>query len=470
MSQSHFDTIYAMKTISLLRLTSSCIDAGRRGCEVIRSFHQVHQSSVGGQLKIEGDPRSVVTQCDIDAQATILKGLRDTWGNELLIIGEEDESESPVIPGGLSLLKDDILFDANEVRTPLEVDEEIPLGELAIFVDPVDGTREFVEGRLQNVACLIGIARNARPIAGIIGVPFPDGDLSSGAEIHYAVADQIKTADVWPKKPNTEAKEDHETDEITILTGDSSNPILQKATSCAKALAKGSVNHAIVGGTASKLGMVAKSKTPAIAILHFDTQLWDTCSAEALLNCRGGKITDFFGAPLVHCPKRPFGNIFGVVASLGASDLHDELCKSLRADGEVIHEVFKPWIGEKSGAPVAPQAIDVARDLDGVPYGLEGLQELLKDQNPSNLPLVGYSVPEEDAWRGLMSTGVRFTLDWEGMDKSQSPPSDIFYKRIDMAHLSHAQDKLKTAPHKVGKITANGIIFQSRTFRAVCTH
>ncbi len=438
-----------MKTISLLRLTSTCIDAGRRGCEVIRSFHQVHQSSVGGQLKIEGDPRSVVTQCDIDAQATILKGLRDTWGNDLLIIGEEEESESPSIAGGPSLLRDDILFDAQEVRTPLELDEEIPLGELAIFVDPVDGTREFVEGRLQNVACLIGIVRNARPIAGIIGVPFPDGDLSSGAEIHYAVADQIKTADVWPKKAFKDSTEDNETDEITILTGDSSNPILQKATSCAKALAKGSVNHTIVGGTASKLGMVANSKKPAIAILHFDTQLWDTCSAEALLNCKGGKITDFFGAPLVHCPKRPFGNIFGVVASLGASDLHDELCKSQRADGKVVQKIFKPWIGEKSGAPSNSQAIDVARDLDGVPYGLEDLQQLLKDQNPSNLSLVGYSVPEEDAWRGLMSTGVRFTLDWEGLDKSQSPPSDIFYKRIDMAHLSHAQDKLKTAPHKV---------------------
>ncbi len=462
---------HTMKTISLLRLTSTCIDAGQRGCEVIRSFHQVHQSSIGGQLKIEGDPRSVVTQCDIDAQATILKGLRDTWGNDLLIIGEEDdnddESGTPTV-GSSNFLRKDILFDAKEVNVPMspDLDEEIPLDELAIFVDPVDGTREFVEGRLQNVACLIGIARNARPIAGIIGFPFPEGNLSLDSEIHYAVGDQIKIADVWPQKATSDSEEslDDATNEITILTGDSSNPILKKATSCARALAKQSFRHTIVGGTAKKLDMVANSKTPTIAILHFDTQLWDTCSAEALLNCRGGKITDFFGAPLVHSPTRPFGNIFGVVASLGAPDLHDDLCKTLRADGEVVQKIFERWIGGKSGAPVVAQAIDVARDLDGVPYGLEDLQELLKDQNPSNLPLAGYSVPEVDAWRGLMSTGVRFTLDWEGRDKesqSSQPPSDIFYKRIDMAHLSHAQDKLKTAPHKVCETIANmfGVCF-----------
>jgi 3'-phosphoadenosine 5'-phosphosulfate (PAPS) 3'-phosphatase len=464
-----------MKTISLLRLASTCIDAGRQGCEVIRSFHQVHQSAVGGTLKIGGDPRSVVTQCDIDAQAIIIAGLRETWGDEIKIIGEEDQDDAdgqPLAPkvgsNATSLLRKDILFDHQEVHTvvPPDLDEEIPLDELVIFVDPVDGTREFVEGRLKNVACLIGIARNSRPIAGVIGVPFPDGDLSSETEIHYAVADQIKTVGVWPRKQQKECaanellSNDDKSDDVadfTILTGDSSNPILQKATNCARSIAKGNVRHSLIGGTAAKLRLVATSTSPTIAILHFDTKLWDTCSAEVLLNCQGGKITDFFGAPLVHCPKRTFGNVFGVVASLGGSDLHDELCRSMRADGEVVHKIFKKWIGENSRVPEVSQAIDIARDLDGVPYGLEDLQQLLKNENPSNLSLVGYSVPEEDAWRGLMSNGARYKLDWKGLDNENSsslPPRDIFCKRIVMAHLSHAQDKLKTAPHKVCGLVA----------------
>ena len=442
-----------MKTISLLRLASTCIDAGNQGCNVIRSFHAAHQDAKGGKLKIGGDPRSVVTKCDIDAQERIISGLRKTWGNEIRIIGEEDEDDGPVEPKMEAefisdLLRKDILFDNEEVGTvvPQDLDEEIPLEELVIFVDPVDGTREFVEGRLQNVACLIGIARNARPIAGIIGVPFPDGDLSSEAEVHYAVADQIKMTGVWPQNEKASAastpSDDEDVTDCTILTGDSSNPILKKAISCVRSIAKDNIHHTIIGGTAAKLRLVAASETPTVSILHFDTELWDTCAAEALLNCKGGKLTDLFGSPLVHCPKRKFGNVFGVVASLGGSDLHDELCRSMRADPEVVHKIFEKWIGNSVSTP---QAIDVARDLDGIPYGLHDLQKLLK----TDTTLVGYSVPEEDAWRGLMSNGVRYSLDWKEESTETSLPSDIFYKRIDMAHLSHAQDKLKTAPHKV---------------------
>jgi len=466
-----------MKTISLSQLTSSCIDAGWQGCQVIRSFHEAHKESKGGKLKVGGDSRSVVTQCDIDAQAKIIEALRETWGNELVIIGEEDETEASLDEqnpdlnlNSSCLLRKDILFDDQEVPsvTTLDTDEEIPLIELALFVDPVDGTREFVEGRLRNVACLIGIARNSRPIAGIIGVPFPAGDdLSSEAEIHYAITDRKNFAGVWRQKQkqkllsttNSDKSSNDDADaDMTILTGDSSNPILKKATARAHSLvaSQGNVHHLIVGGTAAKLRMVATSTSPTVSILHFDTELWDTCPAEALLKCKGGKITDMFGAPLVHCPKRKFGNVFGVVASSkGGSILHDELCQSMRADSETVHKVFKRWIGEGMPPSDVSQAIDIARDLDGIPYGLEDLQHLLKDENPTNSKLVGYSVPEEDAWRGLMSNGVRFKLDWEGRtstmdeDSSELPPSDIFYKRIVMANLDHARDKLKTAPHKL---------------------
>ena len=83
------------------------------------------------------------------------------------------------------------------------------------------------------------------------------------------------------------------------------------------------------------------------------------------------------------------------------------------------------------------------------------MQQLLKKENPLNVSLKGYSVPESSAWRGLMSNGVRYSLDWSAKDNENPsflPPNDIFYKRIEMAHLTHAQDKLKTAPHKVCRL------------------
>jgi 3'-phosphoadenosine 5'-phosphosulfate (PAPS) 3'-phosphatase len=461
----------AMKTISLTQLVSSCMDANRQGCEIIKSFHEAHQTAIidGSRLKEGGNAKSVVTQADVDAQDIILKGLRETWGKDLLIIGEEDEADDDPLNNKVDdsstiecCLRKDILFHHEEVQTviPQDCDEEIPINELAIFVDPLDGTREFVEGRLQNVACLIGIARNNRPIAGVIGIPFPSGNPSSDPIIHYAVADQIGIAGVWPINKESYLEPERDTTGVnaagvTILTGDSDNPVLKNATFCADSIAK-NANHLIIGGTAAKLRFVAKSSTPTIAILHFETELWDTCATEALLNCNGGQITDLFGSPLVHSPNRKFGNIFGVVASSGsdeARNVHTELCQRMRADTESVNIIFQKWMGEMT-APDVPQAIDLARDLDGIPYGLPDLQNLLKSENPKGSKLVGYSVPEADAWRGLMSNGVRFQLHWE--DENALSTSDMFYKRIVMADLTHARDKLKTAPHKVCRSYTEG--------------
>ena len=76
----------------------------------------------------------------------------------------------------------------------------------------------------------------------------------------------------------------------------------------------------------------------------------------------------------------------------------------------------------------------------------------LRGENPKGLTVSGYSVPESSAWRGMMSNGVRISLEWKDKDTVEPkywPTSDIFYKRIVMSDLSHARDKLKDAPHKL---------------------
>jgi 3'-phosphoadenosine 5'-phosphosulfate (PAPS) 3'-phosphatase len=429
------------------------MDASRQGCEIIQGFQKASDGKgMGGTLKEGGNSRSVVTQADIDAQARIVGGLRETWGDDLFIIGEENEEDACPDFNGKCLEKD--LLVSHYTGNNEGADEHIPLEELSIFVDPLDGTREFVEGRLQNVACLIGIVRNNRPIAGVIGVPFPDGTTESSVEVHYAIADQDEISGVWPRKPQSSKHEVPESSflGVTILTGDSSDPVLVNATNCAKSIAKDH-RHIIIGGTAAKLRYVATGIENSVAILHFKTELWDTCAAEALLVAKGGKITDLFGSPLVHSPKRPFGNIFGVVASGGsqsAARLHDELCRRMRADATSVYKIFHKWTGETK--PEEPQAMDIARDLDGIPFSLQHLEGLLESENPSGLALVAYSVPEADAWRGMMSNGVRYKLDWEVKNNPSStmtPTSDIFYKRIVMADLVHARDKLRIAPHKL---------------------
>jgi hypothetical protein len=46
---------------------------------------------------------------------------------------------------------------------------EIDPSEITIYVDPLDGTREFVKERLENCQVLVGIAIGGESVAGAIG-------------------------------------------------------------------------------------------------------------------------------------------------------------------------------------------------------------------------------------------------------------------------------------------------------------
>lgn len=364
--------------------------------------------------------------------------MRETWGEALAIIGEEDENAETSNFHGCALKKD--LLDSKSLQ-----DEEIPLDEITVFVDPLDGTREFVEGRLQNVASLIGIARHGKAIAGVVGLPFPE-EPGQDVVIHYGIADQKASAGTFPEVDSERGVPEH--DGITIFTGDSNNPILANATASAMAIAE-NPRHVIVGGTAAKFQQLLKVPN-SIAILHFKSELWDTCAPESIISSQGGKATDLFGSPLVHSPGRPFGNIFGVVASSGEEDvtkLHDELCAAMRCDTKSVHEIFGKWMGSDEAS--TPQALDVIRNLEGIPISAKEIEKfVLPKGGGENCKLKGYTVPEAGAWRGLMSAGGRLILDWEG-EEEMDLPSSVFYKRIVMADLAHSRDKLKNAPHKL---------------------
>ena len=55
-----------------------------------------------------------------------------------------------------------------------EFPDEIYEEDMVIWVDPLDGTRGFVEGHLNHITCIIGLAIDKRPRAGIIHKPFYD--------------------------------------------------------------------------------------------------------------------------------------------------------------------------------------------------------------------------------------------------------------------------------------------------------
>ena len=47
--------------------------------------------------------------------------------------------------------------------------------ELAFFMDPVDGTQDFVEGRMDAVQTLISVTLRGRAVVGVVGLTVHDG-------------------------------------------------------------------------------------------------------------------------------------------------------------------------------------------------------------------------------------------------------------------------------------------------------
>ena len=149
-------------TVPLHKLLSTCIDAAARGCDRIRRVQE--SGATGATLKIAGDAKSALTAADLAAQAAVVGALSKAWPG-LTIVGEEDEAALDE-DHELDKPLDDSLWD-------WECTTSVDLSKARVFVDPLDGTREFVEGRLDAVQCLVGVAVGDTPVCGAVGLPFP---------------------------------------------------------------------------------------------------------------------------------------------------------------------------------------------------------------------------------------------------------------------------------------------------------
>ncbi len=79
------------------------------------------------------------------------------FGQDLAIVGEEDMATDDIRPPPSMARRCEYTTLDPHYQLPLDL-EMLELSHTTVFIDPLDGTREFVEGRLDAVQCLIGIA------------------------------------------------------------------------------------------------------------------------------------------------------------------------------------------------------------------------------------------------------------------------------------------------------------------------
>ena len=184
--------------IHLGPLVSTCVEACQRGCDEIRNVQMLRDDATdddddGGlgvvRFKDPTDPKSALTIADTNAQRVIIGALRAEWGLAAAAAAEKEEGTTTT-PKVFQIIGEE---DGNAAVQHLDAttyaaldrtrfDEEMPVDDddrttntgiaaerITVYVDPLDGTREFVEGRLENCQVLIGICLDHRPVAGVIG-------------------------------------------------------------------------------------------------------------------------------------------------------------------------------------------------------------------------------------------------------------------------------------------------------------
>lgn len=322
--------------INLQELLSTCVDACGRGCEEIRAV-QFKREQDGGTLrqvefKDPTDAKSALTEADGAAQRVICDALRQAWGSDLIIVGEEEDDDDGESNDNRTVTTDSSLELSRDFLSYPDNVQDIPtarLQDITIYVDPLDGTREFVESRLRSCQTLVGIAVNGKSVAGAMGVPFPAGDLTKPPSIIHGLVGV--GAGLLGEAPTPVYDNENETGPL-LATGDGPMDVMVAARDVVTKKFGG--KNLLYGGAGNKISATAFGEVDC-TVQHKFGGPWDTCAPEAVIKAMGGTITDLFGQPIsVYTDGKR--NAFGFVVTSKNSKLeHATLIAALAASAAV---------------------------------------------------------------------------------------------------------------------------------------
>lgn len=232
-------------------------------------------------------PRDPVTEADRQANALICERLAALFPN-VPIVAEESEPES--FAG---------YRDAQRI----------------FFVDPLDGTREFV-ARNGEFVVMIGLVEGTRALAGVIHAPELGiswlGEVGKGAERVDAQG---------ARSPISVTQVSALSDARIVGSRSHRNPALERT------LAQLGARELVALGSAGlKAAEVARGAADAYVAPHYAGKRWDACASDALIHAAGGRLTNADGEFFDY--RAPaLDNDRGIVATNG--QLHDVILEHL---------------------------------------------------------------------------------------------------------------------------------------------
>ncbi|XP_068251539.1 3'(2'),5'-bisphosphate nucleotidase 1 isoform X2 [Nyctibius grandis] len=184
--------------------------------------------------------------------------------------------------------------------------------ELVIWVDPLDGTKEYTEGLLDHVTVLIGIAYGGKAIAGVINQPYYNYEAGADAVLGRTIWGVLGIGAFGFQLTEAPAGK-----HIIVTTRSHSSTLVND---CISALNPDSVIR--VGGAGNKIIQLIEGKASAYVFASPGCKKWDTCAPEAILHAVGGKITDMHGNSFQYNKEVKHMNSAGVLATLRNYDYY----------------------------------------------------------------------------------------------------------------------------------------------------
>lgn len=248
-------------------------------------------------------PKDYQTEADRSSQKCIIASLAKQFPG-ICIVGEEGESDLLNIPDDWYVSDHNDEFLANPCPDALK---KVTESQVVVWVDPLDGTLEFAENKVENTTVLIGVAVDNRAVAGVIHQPYfkhPSGELGrtiwgvKGVGIGGMVA-------VQPPK-----------DEFTVITTRShSNQLVTEAIEALQP-----TNVIRCGGAGFKVLELLEGRAHGYVFASAGCKRWDTCGPEAVLEAAGGTLTDIHGVHYDYAKTENVANTRGVLGTAVGTD------------------------------------------------------------------------------------------------------------------------------------------------------
>ncbi len=172
------------------------------------------------------------------------------------------------------------------VSEELEVDERRLTAKRVWYVDPIDGTRDYIRGD-DGFAVMIGLCVDGTPTVGVVHQPTRGRTYfaAPGVAPQVAHGDRcepllVSTTDD-PAQIRLAASASHRSEDIDRVKTQ-----------------LGIRDELNVGSVGLKLCLIAAGSRDLYVNPQAKTKAWDTCAPEVILRAAGGELTDLHGRPV----------------------------------------------------------------------------------------------------------------------------------------------------------------------------